>query len=92
MILTDKTFDEYISQGDKIVICTAGYCKPCRAAIRNIQRDVGVLNLTDPQSHGAMIKTRVKRVPTVIYYHDGTELKRAVGTAAILDIDQACKS
>lgn len=91
--LNDSNYADYIATGNKIVVCTAGYCKPCIAALRDITAEYGLLVLTDPEAHGAMIKTRCNKVPTVIYYRDGKELKRAVGTAAILDIqDQACMS
>ena len=89
MKLTDKTFDDYIKDGEKMVICTAGYCKACERAIRTLEassQSIGIVILTDRDSVNTMTKLNIKKVPTIIDYRDGKEQKRAVGTAALFDM------
>ena len=93
--LNDRTFREFIADGEKIVVCTAGYCKLCSNAIKQVEdiEGIAVICLTAANSIATMSRLNVKKVPTVITYRDGKEVKRAVGTTALFNaIDQACKS
>lgn len=86
--LDDFNFEEYISEGERTVICIAGYCGACRKAIKEAEfsSQSGIIEITDPRTIGTRIKLKIKKVPTVIIYRDGKEAKRAEGTAALFDI------
>lgn len=87
--LNDRTFPEFIAAGKKIVIATAGYCNPCRQAMEKLKsspQSIGVVELTDANSVRTMLRLKIDKIPTVIYYTDGAEVNRAVGTAALFNI------
>lgn len=93
--LTDRNFAAFITNGEKAVICTAGYCGICKLAISKAEGvpNIATIDLTLPESVNTRRKLRIKRVPTVIIYRDGSELRRAEGTTALFNyLDQACKS
>lgn len=86
--LDDFNFKQFIREGEKTVIFTAGYCGACRKALKELETSSqsGIIEMTDPRTIGTRIQVKVKRVPTVITYKDGKEIKRAEGTTALLDI------
>ena len=86
--LTDANFKDFVANGERIIICTAGYCKPCQNAIRQLEdiSGIGLVELTDHRCYNTMRRLMVKKVPTVIFYENGEETNRTVGISSVLDM------
>ena len=91
--LTDSNYDAFIKDGEKIILYTAGYCGICKTAAEEISQHFpqsGSVLLTDPQCVAIRTKINISKVPTLIIFRNGKEIKRAEGTTALFNyIDQA---
>ena len=93
MTLTDRNYDKFIKDGEKVVIYTTGYCRKCKAAIEKAEATFpqsGIVELSDPRCVGITTKIKLMKVPTMVIFRNGKEIKRAEGTTALFNlIDQA---
>ncbi len=85
-IITDKDFNKTIKKGITLVDFWAVWCRPCRTQapiIEELATEVGknfkIGKLDIDRNKITSNKLSVRRIPTLIIFKDGKEIKRLVG-------------
>ena len=96
-----KTYDdfhEFINEADgklRIAKLSAPWCGPCRVlseTIKGLDREkigdtlFAEIDIDTDETEQIGVECNVRGVPVLLYYKDGTELKRTVGAVGAADL------
>ena len=98
MMLTNKEFHETINDKEgAFILFSAVWCQPCKALTRVIASNglhlQGPFYKIDIDTHRDIANEyKIKAVPTIIYFADGKEVKRAVGNLNLTKLQDLMES
>jgi thioredoxin 1 len=92
--LNDSNFESWVSSGHLAVVdLWAPWCGPCRALIPIIEQvanelghGVAIAKLNVDECPAIAEKLNVTSIPTLIFFKNGAEIKRSVGSQTKADI------
>jgi thioredoxin 1 len=86
--VTDKSFDTFISSGEKIKILKLGatWCSPCQAAVppcnelsKEMESEIEIGELDIEESPNAATSLNCRGVPLFVKFKDGQQISQKVG-------------
>ncbi len=92
--LNDENFDELIKSGITLVDFYADWCGPCKMLAPVLEQIdfVEVIKVNVDEHMDLATKYGVMSIPTMIFFKDGTEIKKEIGFRNLNDIENIYKS
>lgn len=92
---TDLTFKDEIKNGLVLVDVYTPTCGPCRIQARTLRECEDVVKIVklngEEYPELALMELGVRKVPTLIWYKNGIELRRTTGLQSLEDITSVVK-